>query len=523
MAERAVRSRGRRLRDLRVRGLSERPAPVAAAPAGRASGRWRGAVAAFLGIPFARPPVGPLRWRPPLRLPRWEGTFRADRFGPAPLQPQPPRDSIMFHTNFNDRRPLVMSEDCLYLNVWSAEPARGAGLPVMVWIHGGGNRYGHGSQDIHNGRSIAARGTVVVTLNHRLGALGFLAHPELAGENGSGASGNYALADILAVLEWVQENIHAFGGDPRRVTLAGNSAGAAHVSHLMAAPAAAGLFHAAIGQSAAGLFRAEGPLPERRRAEQAGTRFAATLGGRDLAGLRRLCAAELAVAGHFGPVLDGRLLTEQTQAVFGAGRQHPVPLLVGSNTDEGVNYTRPGTVDEVAARSREDPGGAFARAYPVADAQTAWVSARRFVGESRFAYPVWRWARTHRQTSGAAVWQYRFDRPPPLPSGVDLAPPPDGHRGYGAYHTAELPYTADNLEMLPFPWQECDRALAAAMGDAWARFVTGHDPGGGGLPAWPVVRPADDSPVLVFGETLRVAPVDRLAAMHALDALPRPL
>jgi para-nitrobenzyl esterase len=428
----------------------------------------------------------------------------------------------MFHTNFRDRHALKMSEDCLYLNVWAPQPAPSADLPVMVWIQGGGNRYGYGSQDIHNGRSIAARGAVVVTLNHRLGALGFLAHRELTAEDEVGASGNYGLLDIIAALQWVQANIGAFGGNPEHVTVAGNSAGAAHVTHLMATDSARGLFRAAIGQSAAGIYRAEGAMPTHEQAAAHGVHYAAEFGGRDIAALREVSGSDLVAVGHFGPVVDGRALTRDSQVVFDAGEQHPVPLLAGSNLDEGVIYTQPGAADALVARSASEDA-AFNAAYPTGDPDTTKHSARLFTGETRFNYPVWRWAKTHHETSAAPTWLYRFEHAPPLPADRALASPADGVPGYGVFHTAELPYTGDNLAMRDWPWTRTDRALAATMADAWARFVQTLDPNGGGLPAWGRFTGADDAPVLVFGDEVMAGRVARLDAMHVLDALPRPI
>jgi para-nitrobenzyl esterase len=428
----------------------------------------------------------------------------------------------MFHTNFDDRLPLRMSEDCLYLNVWTPEPSASAGLPVMLWVHGGGNRYGHGSQDIHNGRSIAGRGVVVVTFNYRLGALGFLAHPGLAAEDDLGATGNYGLLDLVAALEWVQENIAAFGGDPARVTLAGNSAGAAQVNHLMAAGSTRTLFRAAIGQSAAGIYRAEGRLPTLQQAMSAGERYAKEFGCSDVAAMRRIGGVDYVLKGHFGPVVDGRVLTRDTREVFDAGDQHRVPLLVGSNVDEGAGYTDVAATHELIERSASE-GPEFAELYPCRDAATARTSARRFTGETRFIYPVWRWARTHRETVDAPTWLYRFEHAPPLPTDLDLATPPDGDPGYGVYHTAELPYSGDNLEQLDWPWRDVDRALATTMGDTWARFIIDLDPNGAGLPSWDQFSGQDDGAVLVLGSELSVGTVDRLAAMHLLDTLPRPI
>ncbi|MFH8462770.1 carboxylesterase/lipase family protein [Streptomyces sp. NPDC017991] len=464
-------------------------APRAHTGAGRLVGEWDGPVAVFRGIPFAEAPVGDLRWRPPRPAAHWDGERRAAEFGPAPLQPQPPSDSVMYRTNFADRRALVMSEDCLYLNVWTPDPAPGTGLPVMVWIHGGGNRYGHGSQDIHDGRALAGRGLVAVTLNHRLGALGFLAHPGLAAEDDVDASGNYGLLDIAAALTWVRTHIAAFGGDPDRVTLAGNSAGAAHICHLMAAPAARPHFRAALGQSASGVGRAEGPLPGQDEAQKRGLAYADAFGGRGIDALRRVSGVELIVRGHFGPVVDGRILTEPTDDVFATGRQHRVPLLVGTNRDEGTVY---------ASGDQDADAGA--------------------VGDARFVGPVWQWARSHAAT-GTPTWMYRFDRRPPLPPGPADAPDRSGHPDPGVYHTAELPYVLDNLDRRPdWPWQDTDRRLAALMADTWARFVTTGDPGRTGagsesdLPPWPRFTGPDTSPAMFFGDTVRQDVLRRPAA-----------
>jgi para-nitrobenzyl esterase len=489
---------------------------------GRLAGQWENGVAAFKGIPFAAPPVGDLRWRPPKPPDRWDGERAAVEFGPAPLQPQPPRNSVMFHTNFADRRQLRISEDCLYLNVWTPEPSAGAGLPVMVWVHGGGNRYGHGSQDIHNGGSLSLRGIVVVTLNYRLGALGFLAHPGLAAEDDLDATGNYGLQDVVAVLEWVQHNISVFGGDPGRVTLAGNSAGAAHVNHLMAAQSTRSLFRAAIGQSSAGIYRAEGRLSSPADARAQGIRYATEFGADGVQSLRRISGVEFVVKGHFGPVIDGRVLTRDSQQAFDSGEQHAVPLLVGSNLDEGVIYSPRAAAGDLVERAAS-AGAEFAELYPCADDASARASARLFIGESRFVYPIWRWARTHRATAVAPTWLYRFEHAPPFPSGIDLATPPDGDPGYGVYHTAELPYTGDNLSMLPWPWQDVDRRLAKSMADTWARFVERLDPNGPGIPQWEQFDAGGDGAVLVVGDTVGVGRVRRLDAMHLLDQLPRPI
>jgi para-nitrobenzyl esterase len=472
----------------------------------------------------------------------------------------------MFTANFADRRALVMSEDCLYLNVWTPDPSPRAGLGVLVWLHGGGNRFGYGSQDIHDGRNLARRGVVVVTLNYRLGALGFLAHPELCREEPGGAGANWALQDVLAALRWVQASIGAFGGDPGQVTLAGNSAGAAFACHLMAAPAARGLFARVIGQSSAGLCRPDGPMPTLAAATAAGEAFAATVGAPDLAALRAMSAAELSVSGHFGPVVDGALLVTDTQDAFGCGAQADVPLLVGSNTDEGANFAPASAAGDLAARvagaagagaagagaaGAGAAGAAFRAAYPAGNPARLRESARRLVGETRFVWPVWRWALLHASTVSAPVWMYRFGGRPPLPAG--LAPPPDNGPAYGAFHTAELLYAWDNLGQRDWAWTAADHALAAAMSSAWARFAATGDPNGGDPnggdpsgtgqpgdggagtcaaggqadggagPRWPVFTGDDDAEVMHFASGVaRAGPMDRLTAMHALDELNPP-
>jgi para-nitrobenzyl esterase len=198
------------------------------------------AVQVFRGVPFAAPPVGPLRWTPAAEPARWEGVRPARRFAPSPVQTQPRARTVTYQGNFADRVPLVMSEDCLYLNVWTPSLSGADRLPVIVWLYGGANRYGSGSQELYEGTRLAGRGAVIVTLNYRLGPLGFLAHPGLTAESPQDSSGNYALTDVIAALRWVQENVAAFGGDPGRVTLAGNSAGARLISHLRPRPSRTG-------------------------------------------------------------------------------------------------------------------------------------------------------------------------------------------------------------------------------------------------------------------------------------------
>lgn len=496
--------------------------PIVRTTAGTLAGLREGGVTAFKGIPYAAPPVGPLRWRPPAPAEAWAGERPAYEIGPAGPQPQPPRDHIMWHTNFADRRALVMSEDCLYLNVWTPTPSRVARLPVMVFLHGGGNRFGHGGQDIQNGAALARRGIVVVTLTYRVGALGFLAHPGLAAEDDLGASGNYGVLDAIAALRWVRGEIGTFGGDPDRVTLAGNSAGAAIATHLMAAPDARGLFGAVVGQSASGIHRSGGPMSTQEEGQARGVDALGAVGSAPIERLRRLPVTAFLPGGHFDVVIDGRALTDDTEEVFRAGRQARVPLLVGTTTDEGAGYATPADAPRLRQLAAADASGTVAHHYPTEETLLR-ASARAFVGESRFVYPVWRWARTHVESVGAETWLYRFDRQPPLPPDLDLAAPADGGHDYGVYHTSELPYTFDNLDERAWEWRSVDRELATTMADTWVAFVASHDPNHAGLPAWPRFTSATPGFAMRFGDYVELEPVHRAAALEALDRLPRPL
>lgn len=486
------------------------------APCGNLHGLNLGSVFAFKGIPYAEPPVGMLRWKPPQRLRAWTGDRLAVSPGPAALQELPSRSSLIYRLNNDDARALVMSEDCLYLNVCTPDPSSMARLPVLVWVHGGGNRTGQGAHDLFDATRLAERGIVVVTLNMRLGAMGFLSLPELAAEDALGASGNYGLQDVVAVLGWVQENIAAFGGDAHCVTLGGNSSGAAIVSHLMAATSARGLFHRAIGQSASGVFRHEGlRLTEHAEAARHGASMLSPL-GRTLDGLRNLPASAFLHVPPQGVVVDGRLITEDSTDVFLQGRQAHVPLLAGWNADEGSLYATQVAMDdlklqELDSTERSTLGDEYPEAF-----SNGWSPDRRaLVGDRRFVYPVWRWARTHVETCDAPTWVYEFDHQLPLPD--DLPPPPDGGLDYGVFHTAELPFTWDNLAMRAWEWRDADHELATRLADAWVRFISRGDPNGRGFPTWPSVATANSEPILSLGSDIKPCSLRRPKAFDVFD------
>jgi para-nitrobenzyl esterase len=453
-----------------------------AAPPPSASG-----VHAYKGIPYAAPPVGPLRWRPPQPVARWNGVRSAEAFGPNSMQ------GIVF----GDIDPTVcgISEDCLYLNVWTpASPGSSDRLPVMAWIHGGGFVVGSGSEPRYDGTRLAAHGIVVVTLNHRLNALGFLAHPELSRESGHGASGNYGMLDLVAALQWVRRHIAAFGGDPDKVTIAGESAGSEAVSALMASPLARGLFARAIGESGA-MFatpsRSPAPLA---KAEAEGIAFMRKVGAANLKELREAPAEAILAAAPglgFRPIIDGRFLPKSPAAIFAAREQSDVPLMAGWNKDEGFNFTllqgeaakRPyaGLVREIFGEHTE----AALRLYPGGSPGAEQASARALGGDLTIIHPTWAWIEAQKATGEAEVFRFRFDRAPLTPQGWFGE---RDSRSAGAFHAGEILYVFDNLHAFPWLISDADRALAELASSYWVNFVKTGDPNGPNLPPWPSFR-----------------------------------
>jgi para-nitrobenzyl esterase len=461
--------------------LSIEGGAVAAPPPG-ASG-----VRAYKGVPYAAPPVGPLRWRPPQPVAPWTGVRSAEAFGPNSMQ------GIVF----GDIDPTVcgISEDCLTLNVWTpASPGSSDRLPVMVWIHGGGFVVGSGSEPRYDGTRLAAHGIVVVTLNHRLNALGFLAHPELSLESGHGASGNYGMLDLVAALQWVRRNIAAFGGDPDMVTIVGESAGSEAVSTLMASPLARGLFARAIGESGA-MFatpsRSPAPLA---KAEADGIAFMRKVGAANLKELREAPAEAILAAAPglgFRPIIDGRFLPKPPAAVFAAREQSDVPLMAGWNKDEGFNFTL--LQGEAAKRHYVDlvrgilgaQTEAALRLYPGGSPETEEASARALGGDLTIIHPTWAWIEAQKATGKAEVFRFRFDRAPLTPKGWFGE---RDSRSAGAFHAGEILYVFDNLHAFPWLISDADRALAELASSYWVNFVKTGDPNGPNLPPWPSFR-----------------------------------
>jgi para-nitrobenzyl esterase len=417
--------------------------------------------------------------------------------------------------------PPPESEDCLYLNIWTPAKSAARRLPVIVWIHGGGYRNGYAAMPLYWGDRLARKGVIVVTIAYRLGPLGFLALPELTRESPHRSSGNYGLMDQIAALEWVQRNIAAFGGDPRCVTIAGQSSGSISVSVLMASPRARGLFQRAIGESG-GLFEPLQLAPSYLlgNAERDGEKYVASLGVASLAELRQLPAARLTGGGNAGgvthPVIEPYVLPVAPYEAFAAGHQNDVPLLIGSNAEEArsltdVSHTTAATFATDIERSFGRLPTAIIAAYPHATDDAARNARLNLERDLRFGWDMWAWARLQATTGRNPVYYYSFRRRPPFPLGSVYA-------GWGASHFAELWYVFDHLNQAPWHWGPGDRALARDMSAYWSNFARSGDPNSRGLPAWPAFTNPSVR-VLYLGDPVSVAGVANLDSLMILDGV----
>lgn len=428
-------------------------------------------VMVYKGVPFAAPPVGELRWRAPRPAAAWEGVRKADQFGPNCTQVM--RDGLgPWTTEYQAKGPV--SEDCLYLNIWTAAKKATEKRPVLVYIHGGAFTDGSGNVPVYNGEGLAKKGVVVVTINYRVGVLGFMAHPELTKESEHKASGNYGLLDQVAALEWVKKNIAAFGGDPARVTIGGQSAGASSVHLLMASPLAKGLFIRAMPQSGSSARQGGGqPLAN---AEQAGVKYAESKGAKTLAELRALTPEQILAGGtRFFPTVDGWFLPKSADEIVAAGEGTDVPALTGWCADEGSFNEDYGKVPAAEFRKRlaqqaGDQAEEIIKLYPIgtdaeaAESQKAIMRDRNLVG-------MYLWAANRK----SKTYTYLLTRETPGPT----------QERYLAFHSSELPFVFNNLRLSDRPWTEADRKLAEIMSSYWANFIATGDPNGKGLPKWP--------------------------------------
>jgi para-nitrobenzyl esterase len=512
-----------------------------------ANGVVEGAVSAstgirmFKGIPFAEPPEGKLRWKAPVPVKNWTGVRDATQFGPRCMQPP-----IFGDMNF---RSNGMSEDCLYLNIWTPANTAKAKLPVMVYFFGGGFVAGDGSEPRYDGESMATHGIVAVTVNYRLGVFGFLAHPELTQESPHHASGNYGLLDQNAALVWVKRNIAAFGGDPDRITIAGESAGSFSVSAQMGSPLSSALIAGAIGES--GSLLGLQPTAPLAHAEELGVQFAKSVGASSLADLRAMSADKLLHAtgrngmARFPVTVDGYFFPDSPAAVFAAGRQAHVPLLAGWNSEEmnprAILGKEDPTPENFQAAVRKLYGGhadELLKLFPAATEEEVLNQATELAGDRFTAFSTWKWIELSARTGGKPVYRYFYAHPRPpmnksmgdavagLAGGVlrgeaaraNAAPPPRG-----AVHSAEIEYALGNLASNKvYDWTPDDYKISKLMEAYFANFIKHGDPNGEGLPKWPALAADGSGDVMRIDVDSRAVPQWDRAQKMFLDKLAHP-
>ena len=483
-----------------------------------------GKVRVFKGIPFAAPPVGDARWKAPAPAAPWTAVKKTVAFGPRCAQGRIFGDMV-----FRDE----VSEDCLYVNVWTPATKAGAKLPVMFWIHGGGFQAGSASEPRQDGEQLARKGVVVVSANHRLGVFGFLAHPELTRESGRNASGNYGLLDQVAALQWVHDNIAGFGGDAGNVTIFGESAGSFAVSALVVSPLTKGLVHKAIGESGAFFALSGGPLGTRKLAagEEQGAKFASGLGAADLAALRAKTTDEVlqpALKGQwFAPIVDGHVLPQSAAEIYAAGAHNHVPLLAGWNADEVRSSVTLAPVKPTVASFTEQTRKRFGPAAdsllkvyaPATDAEAIEVAAA-LASDTFIGYATWKWIQVHAATTKVPVYRFSFDRKIPIAPDTKVNGVVATSADIGARHAGEIEYVFGQLDTVQkVVWQKEDRTLSDQMMQYWSNFARTGNPNGKGLPTWPVYNAATGDGVLHLDTTIAAKKDAFKARYEALDAM----
>ena len=490
----------------------------------------------YFGIPFAKPPVGDLRWKDPQPVVSWKGVKETKHFGPRPMQ-------VLIWGDMNSRSNGV-SEDCLYLNVWTPATRNTKNLPVLVYFYGGGNVAGDASEPRYDGETMAKKGIVVITCNYRLNVFGNFAHPELSAESAHQSSGNYGYYDQLAALQWVKNNIAAFGGDPNHVTIAGESAGSIAVSYQMASPLAKGLVHAAIGESGAGIEPTMAPVTL-QEAEKTGKDFAEKAGVHSLKALRALSARDLyemyveSKTFGFPVVLDGYFLPKYLNQIFNAKEQAQIPLLVGWNSAEtpgsafmqGQPYTVENYINRVKAAF---PNNAteILNLYPAHSEKEVELSATAMSSDGFIAYSTWKWFDLHRKNSSQPVYRYLYSKLRPalvdanLVSGLAggtiskkeaAAAPP----AVGAPHACEIEYCMGNLHLIKeYAWTPDDYQVSETMNNYFANFIKSYNPNSSNLPEWKLATSNDPTPpVMVIDVKSRTEKALHDARYELLDKL----
>ena len=467
--------------------------PIANTNAGKVAGFKEGNINVFKGIPFAAPPLGELRWKAPQPIKPWSGVKDCIQFAASPMQFDPVPFMCWSEEFLIPKKPI--DEDCLYLNVWAKNTA--TKKPVLVYIYGGGFVSGGAGCAIYDGKEMAEKDVVFVSINYRVGVFGFLAHPELTNESGYGASGNYALLDMIASLKWVKENIAAFGGDPNQVTIAGQSAGAFAVNHLCASPLAKGLFKGAIAQSGGSvLTSALRPTTSLQQAENMGLDFAKKLNARSIEDLRKLSAQNIfnAKQGLTYPIEDGYVLPSSIADIYANGKQNDVALILGWNLDDKV--TGPPVSAEAYKQQLQKQFGTNAdkvlQYYPATNDVIAAASQDNLSRDGFFGVQGYAWANAQLLKGKSNVFLYNFNRKLPSYSAAS---------NFGAFHTGEVPYVFNNLKTVNRPWEEIDIQLADQVSNYWVNFVKTGNPNGTNLTIWPAYNAQKEQVLIINKQT----------------------
>lgn len=466
----------------------------------------------FKGVPYAAPPVGENRWKAPMPLASWKGKKVCRVYGPNAMQEKP----APFRGYTVEFLPPVapISEDCLYLNIWTNSASNTAKKGVLVWIHGGAFMGGGSAVPIYDGEALAQKGIVVVSINYRVNVFGFLAHAELSAESPTKSSGNYGLLDQIAALRWVKENIQNFGGDPNNITIAGQSAGSMSVNCLVSSPLAAGLFQKAIAESGA-CFTSGNPLiktPTMQQEEQEGANFLKKCNVSSIKELRALPAEVIVqnVKRFFAPVIDGYVLPEPIPAIVAKKKDNPIILLTGWNEYEGGKKVPPTTLNDfqtsVEKQFKENSSKVLSAYAPVND-QDVVVKKAKLESDLIFGLQNYTWANLHSK-NGSKVYMYRFAQ--------DIKP--KGDALYGAFHTAEVPFAFDNLKFFNRDWEQQDQQLAKAMSSYWVNFVKNGNPNGASLPQW---QPYDSEKkmIMMFNEKPSAVTLPDAGALDVLYSI----